>query len=128
DARRRAQGVERPVGGAAVHDDHLVGLEGLPRHRSEEPPDVISGVLHGGDERDLHFVPRTCSYTCSVSRAVSSQEKRSDWWRPRSESLSARSSSVRTRSIAIAISRTERGFTPMADSPAVSGCEEVVDA
>ena len=35
--------------------------------------DVIGRVLHGGDQADLHFAPRTFSYSCSVRRAVSSQ-------------------------------------------------------
>ena len=64
----------------------------------------------------------------AVLAAVSSHEKRSACSRPAAARRSARSTSANSDSIAAAISRTERGFTPSAASPVTSGSADVVEA
>ena len=114
---------------AAVDDDDLVGRPRLPRDRLEERADAVRRVQHGRDQRDLHFDPPARSYTSIVLRAVSSQREALGL-RPasRSEPLGELRRPCRRDSIAFAISRTERGFTPSAASPATSGTDEVLDA
>ena len=55
DVRGLLERLERPVSRPTVHHDDLIGRTRLGSHRVEELLDVRAGILHGRDQRNLHF-------------------------------------------------------------------------